>query len=141
MVTQTCRIHYYNHESGEILNSQLNSLEKISKQHTVCLCKLLIMRWGKLLLILGMMKKKEKMFRRICSYYKKCMNHCETYNEIIHQFVKSNFNSAETVIRVINEHFDHYQISWEFVVCVFVLIDILVRKEGRIALENEEYEY
>ena len=35
--------------------------------------------------------------------------HCETYNEIIRHFVKSNFNSAETVISVINEHFDHFQ--------------------------------
>ena len=66
--------------------------------------------------------------------------HCETYNETIRHFVKRNFNSAETVINVINEHFDHYQSSWEFVISVFVLIDILVWKEGRIALENEEYE-
>ena len=76
--------------------------------------------------------------------------HCETYNEITHHFEKSNFNSTETVIRVTNELFDHYQSSWEFVVCVLidryiykyiycVLIDILVWKEGRIALENEEY--
>ena len=66
--------------------------------------------------------------------------HCETYNEIAHHFVKINFNSTETVVFVINELFDHYQISWEFVVCVFVLIDIIMRKEGRIALENEEHE-
>ena len=66
--------------------------------------------------------------------------HCETYNEITHHFEKSNFYSTETVIRVINELFDHYQNSWEFVVCAFVLIDILVLKEGRIALENEEHE-
>ena len=66
--------------------------------------------------------------------------HCETYNKIIHHFVKSNFNSTETVIRVINQLFDHFQNSWEFVVCVFVLINILVWKEGRITLENEEHE-
>ena len=31
--------------------------------------------------------------------------HCETYNEIIRHFVKSNFNSAETVIRVVQRAF------------------------------------
>ena len=29
--------------------------------------------------------------------------HCEMYNEISQHFVKSNFNSTETVIRIINE--------------------------------------
>ena len=46
----------------------------------------------------------------------------------------------QTVIRIINELFDHYQSSWEFVICAFVVIDIPMWKEGRMVLENEEHE-
>ena len=66
--------------------------------------------------------------------------HCDTCTDITHHFEKSNIISTETVIRVINELFGHYQSSWEFVVCVFVLIDILVWREGIMAHDDDESE-
>ncbi len=68
-------------------------------------------------------------------------NHCNTCADITRHFEKSSFISSDIIIRVINELFDHYRSSWEYVVCLFVLIDILVWKEGIMAQDGEYENY
>ena len=68
-------------------------------------------------------------------------NHRNTCADITRHFEKSSFISSDIIIRVINELFDHYRSSWEYVVCLFVLIDILVWKEGIMAQDGEYENY
>ena len=50
---------------------------------------------------------------------------------------KSHLISVNVIESVIKEKFASYDSSWEFVACVFVLIDILVWKEWCLAREGE----
>ena len=128
---------------SEILNSQLNSLTKNLQVTENLLEKCIENALSKD----GIDFNKEEALLEDMLILKKLVyemslvrwDHLETCSDITYYIEKNDINSVEIVTRVINEFFDHYQCSWDFVVSVFVLIDILVWKEdflGRSCRNN-----
>ena len=128
---------------SEILNSQLNSLAKTSEitknlltvcidnaisekeddnienapdeEMTVSTDALLKMRWA--------VKMVRQLEMKMCS-------------AITSHFEKRNLSSVNVIESVLKEKFVNYNSSWEFVACVFVLIDNLIWKEWFLAREG-----
>ena len=127
---------------SEILNSQLNSLAKTSEitknllmcidnaisekeddnienapdeEMTVNTDALLKMRWA--------VKMVRQLEMKMCS-------------AITSHFEKRNLSSVNVIESVLKEKFVNYNSSWEFVACVFVLIDNLIWKEWFLAREG-----
>ena len=55
---------------------------------------------------------------------------------ITSHFEKRNLTSVNVIESVLKEKFVNYNSSWEFVTCVFILIDNLIWKEWFLARED-----